>query len=188
MKTNRQWITYLTTILFSVPLLSIRKLDMLKYTSGGAVACIILFVIISVYLGIEQLTTEVQKTGVPQMQPLHYNYWPKDIGSVTASVAIFSTALCFHTAVPKLHSELKYPKGSKFATKVHKMFRIGAGAAIFSCCLYYVVGMFAYFAFGSSIAGNLLTNFQQKGYWYLSIVKLAYALVALFSKIGRAHV
>ena len=61
------------------------------------------------------------------------------------------------------------------------MFRIGAGAAIFSCCLYYVVGMFAYFAFGSSIAGNLLTNFQQKGYWYLSIVKLAYALVALFS-------
>lgn len=41
--------------------------------------------------------------------------------------------------------------------------------------------MFAYFAFGNSIAGSLLTNFQQKGYWYLSIVKLAYALVVLFS-------
>lgn len=61
------------------------------------------------------------------------------------------------------------------------MFRIGSSAAIFSCGLYYIVGMFAYFAFGNSIAGSLLTNFQQKGYWYLSIVKLAYALVVLFS-------
>ena len=36
-------------------------------------------------------------------------------------------------------------------------------------------------AFGKDIAGNLLTNFQQKQVWYLSIVKFAYALVILFS-------
>ena len=58
---------------------------------------------------------------------------------------------------------------------------IGILAASFSCLLYYIVGMFAYFAFGDTIAGNLLTNFQMKGYWYLGIVKLAYALVVLFS-------
>lgn len=58
---------------------------------------------------------------------------------------------------------------------------IGIMAACFSCLLYYIVGMFAYFAFGDAIAGNLLTNFQAKGYWYLGIVKLAYALVVLFS-------
>ena len=59
--------------------------------------------------------------------------------------------------------------------------RIGIISAVASCSLYYFVGLFAYFAFGDSIEGNLLTNFQQKGYWYLGIVKLAYALVVLFS-------
>lgn len=61
------------------------------------------------------------------------------------------------------------------------MMRIGIIAAVASCSLYYFVGLFAYFAFGKTIEGNLLTNFQQKGYWYLGIVKFAYALVVLFS-------
>ena len=77
--------------------------------------------------------------------------------------------------------ELKYSSTSKFKTKINKMMRIGTISAVASCFLYYFVGLFAYFAFGDTIAGNLLTNFQQKGYWYLGIVKCAYALVVLFS-------
>ena len=100
---------------------------------------------------------------------------------VAASISVFSSALCFHSNVPKLVNELRYPKASKFRAKVAKMFRIGVGSAAVCCLLYYIVGLFSYFAFGKEIAGNLLTNFQQKGYWYLSIVKLAYALVVLFS-------
>lgn len=77
--------------------------------------------------------------------------------------------------------ELKYLKTSKFATKVKKMMRIGSISAIASCFLYYIVGLFAYFAFGDETEPNLLTNFQKKGYWYLEIVKCAYAFVILFS-------
>lgn len=96
-------------------------------------------------------------------------------------MTIFSSALCFHTNIPKMVRELKYPKATRFATKVHKMFRIGTTAAISCTSLYYIVGAFAYFAFGNEIAGNLLTNFQHKGFWYLEIVKFAYALVVVFS-------
>lgn len=98
-----------------------------------------------------------------------------------SSISVFSTALCFHAAIPRLYTELRYPKSSKFASKMKKMLRIGIGAASFSCVLYYIVGFFAYMAFGETIAGNLLSNFQQKGYWYLSIVKFAYACVVLLS-------
>ena len=55
------WITYLVTFFLSLPLLSISKLDNLKYTSFGAVICITLFVFISIYLGIIQLIDEVMK-------------------------------------------------------------------------------------------------------------------------------
>lgn len=96
-------------------------------------------------------------------------------------MTVFSSALCFHTNIPKMVRELKYPKTTRFATKVHKMFSIGMTAAVSCTLLYYTVGAFAYFAFGNEIAGNLLTNFQHKGYWYLGIVKFAYALVVIFS-------
>lgn len=51
---------YLVTLFLSVPLLSIRSLDNLKYTSFGAVICIALFVVISIYLGIAQLADQVR--------------------------------------------------------------------------------------------------------------------------------
>ena len=51
---------YLVTLFLSVPLLSIRSLDNLKYTSFGAVICIALFVFISIYLGIAQLVDQVK--------------------------------------------------------------------------------------------------------------------------------
>ena len=44
---------------FSVPLVSINKMEKLKYVSFGAVVCIIFFVCISVYLGIVQLREKV---------------------------------------------------------------------------------------------------------------------------------
>lgn len=47
---------------FSVPLVSINKMDKLKYVSVGAVVCIVFFVCISVYLGIVQLKEEVGVT------------------------------------------------------------------------------------------------------------------------------
>ena len=50
---------YIITLLVPIPLLSIKSLDNLKYTSFGAIICIALFVFISVYLGIAQLADEV---------------------------------------------------------------------------------------------------------------------------------
>lgn len=100
---------------------------------------------------------------------------------MAASIAVLSSALCFHSNVPKLVYELRFPKKSKYKSKISKMFKIGTRAAIACSLLYYIVGVFSYVAFGKDIAGNLLTNFQQKQVWYLSIVKFAYALVILFS-------
>lgn len=70
---------YLVTLFLSVPLLSIRSLDNLKYTSFGAVICIALFVVISIYLGIAQLVDQVR----PPFQFLDRSRWNTTTGLST---------------------------------------------------------------------------------------------------------
>ena len=161
----------LLTLFIAFPLLCIPSIDSLKFTSTAAVICICLFVVIAVIKGVNQLV----KGG------LAYSMFPKDLPGFTSAVSVFFTSMCCHVNIPKMTAELKLPENSRFGNKVKKMIRID-NVAFLSCgAIYFVVGACGYLAYGEGIESNLLTNFSNDKAWYLNIVKLAYALVVLFS-------
>ncbi len=158
-------------LFIAFPLLCIPSIDALRFVSGASVFCICLFVVIAVVKGIAQLA----KGG------LEYNLLPQDLAGFTSAVSVFFTSLCCHVNIPKMTAELRIPENSRFSSKVKKMIRID-NVAFLSCgAIYFVVGACGYLAYGNSIESNLLTNFSNDKAWYLNIVKLAYALVVLFS-------
>ena len=161
----------LLTLFIAFPLLCIPSIDSLKFTSTAAVICICLFVVIAVIKGVNQLV----KGG------LAYSMFPKDLPGFTSAVSVFFTSMCCHVNIPKMTAELKLPENSRFGNKVKKMIRID-NVAFLSCgAIYFVVGACGYLAYGEGIENNLLTNFSNDKAWYLNIVKLAYAIVVLFS-------
>ena len=158
-------------LFIAFPLLCIPSIDALKFISWPSIICISLFVIIAVIKGIVQ----VSRGG------LEYNLLPQDLAGFTSAVSVFFTSLCCHVNIPKMTAELRIPENSRFSNKVKKMIRID-NVAFLSCgAIYFVVGACGYLAYGNSIESNLLTNFSNDKAWYLNIVKLAYALVVLFS-------
>ena len=94
---------------------------------------------------------------------------------------MFFTCLCSHVNIPKMTQELKFPKGTKFSSRVQKMDRVDYFSFIFSTVVYYAVGVCGYLAFGDKVGGNLLDNFTSMNVWYLNIVKIAYSIIAIFS-------
>ena len=78
-------------------------------------------------------------------------------------------------------SELKFPTKSKFGNKLKKMDRVNNISFVACTVVYFLGGVCGYLAFGANTKGNLLSNFADLNVWYLNIVKVAYAFVALFS-------
>lgn len=171
LKNNEMWITFLIMLFLGFPLLSVKTLDGLRFASAASVVCICLFVIISIYKGVGQLI----RGG------LHYEMFPQNVGGFSNAISVFFTSLCCHVNIPKMTSELKLPKTTKFTSKVSKMNRIIYVAFISCGAIYFLVGACGYFAYGNGIGANLLDNFAQDKEGFLNIVKLAYGFVVLFS-------
>ena len=153
------------------PMLSLPTIDALRWTSTIAIICIVLFVLISIFMGVRQVILE----------PLQYNWFPGSIGAFSTAVSVFFTCLASHVNIPKMTAELKVPSGTKFASRVKKMDRVNNIAFVACSVIYYLVGLCGYLAYGPATEDNLLTNFGTNNTWYLNIVKLAYSFVALFS-------
>lgn len=152
-------------------MLSLPTIDALRWTSSIAIVCIVLFVVISIIVGVRQVI----------IQPLEYNWFPQTIGAFSTAVSVFFTCLASHVNIPKMTAELKLPKASKFSSRVKKMDRANNVAFVACSLIYYLVGLCGYLAYGPNTEDNLLTNFGTNNTWYMNIVKLAYSFVALFS-------
>ena len=152
-------------------MLSLPTIDALKWTSTISIVCIMLFVVISIIMGIRQVF----------IQPFTYNWFPETIGAFSTAVSVFFTCLASHVNIPKMTAELKFPKETKFASRVKKMDHANNIAFIACSLIYYLVGLCGYLAYGPNTEDNLLTNFGTNNTWYMNIVKLAYSFVALFS-------
>ena len=159
------------TVLIVFPMVSLPTIDALKWTSSIAIVCIVLFVVISIIMGVRQVF----------IQPLDYNWFPQSLGAFSTAVSVFFTCLASHVNIPKMTAELKLPKESKFASRVKKMDRANNVAFVACSLIYYLVGLCGYLAYGPNTEDNLLTNFGTSNTWYMNIVKLAYAFVVLFS-------
>lgn len=114
-------------------------------------------------------------------QPLAYSSFPKDANAVLSSISVFSCALCYQTGIPVMMREVHYVASSRFPSKVHYMDWINLLASSLAAFLYYVVGLFGYFAFGPTIQDNILANFSEVQLPFVSLVKAAYAVVMICS-------
>lgn len=112
---------------------------------------------------------------------MQYNWLPDNFTDLSTAVSVFFTCLCAHVNIPKMTSELKFPTKSKFGNKLKKMDRVNNISFVACTVVYFLVGVCGYLAFGANTKGNLLSNFADLNVWYLNIVKVAYAFVALFS-------
>ena len=108
-------------------------------------------------------------------------WFPKNFTDFSTAIAVFFTCFCAHVNIPQMTGELKFPAQSKFSNKLKKMDRVNCIAFVACSLIYLFVGVCGYLAFGDKTQGSLLSNFTELNVWYLNIVKIAYALVALFS-------
>lgn len=161
----------LIALFFAFPLLGLPTMDSLRFTSGFAIVCIVMFAVISIIKGVSQLV----KGG------LEYSMFPNDWSLLPSAVSVFFTSMCCHVNIPKMTAELKMPSTSRFANKTKKMHRVNTLAFLTCGGIYFIVGAFGYLAYGNKIGANLLDNFSQDQAWYLNIVKCAYGIVMLFS-------
>ena len=174
METLNTWkplICSLLALCIAWPLLSIPTMDALRFTSGIAIVCIVLFVFISVFKGFAMMMSGT----------LEYAWIPRDLSLLPGAISVFFTAMCCHVNIPKMTAELKFPSKTRFADKTKKMRRVNTISFLSCGTIYFVVGAFGYLAYGDKIGANLLDNFSQDKAWYLNIVKMAYAFVVLFS-------
>ena len=173
-ETLNQWkplICSLLALFIAWPLLSIPTMDALRFTSGIAIVCIVLFVVISVLKGFSSLFAG----------ELSYAWIPRDWSLLPGAISVFFTAMCCHVNIPKMTSELRLPSKTRFGDKTKKMRRVNTISFLGCGGIYFIVGAFGYLAYGDSIGANLLDNFSKDKAWYLNIVKLAYAFVVTAS-------
>ena len=77
--------------------------------------------------------------------------------------------------------EIRYSDLSSYRNRVHMLDVVNGVSSFFSALLYYLVGVFGYFAFGSSIQENILGNFVSLQFGFVHLVKAAYAVVMICS-------
>ena len=163
------------------PILCIPTIDSLKWASVLSIICISVLVDISIILGIIQVFKGVVAPPLSHPQGLTYNWFPSNFLNLSTSVSVFFTCFCSHVNIPKMTSELRLPKSTRFPNKIKKMDRVNNIAFTACTVIYFLVGLCGYLAFGPETKGNLLSNFADMQVWYLNIVKVLYAIVALFS-------
>ena len=171
----------LEVIFIPFPILCIPTIDSLKWASVLSIICISVFVVISIILGIIQVFKGVVAPPLSHPQGLTYNWFPSNFLNLSTSVSVFFTCFCSHVNIPKMTSELRLPKSTRFPNKIKKMDRVNNIAFTACTVIYFLVGLCGYLAFGPETKGNLLSNFADMQVWYLNIVKVLYAIVALFS-------
>ena len=146
-------------------------MDALKFTSGVAVVCVIIFVFACIAMGIKGFGE----------RGWDLYAWPRKATDLSSAFAVFVLCFCSHINTSKITSELHYPKNSKFATKAGKATKATVVAYVFCALAYLLVGICGYLAFGNTIEGSILDSMRNMSVWYKPVVRVGYGLVVMFS-------
>ncbi|KAJ8764056.1 hypothetical protein K2173_004948 [Erythroxylum novogranatense] len=151
-----------------LPLVFLRRVDSLRYSSAISILLAVLFVAISSGMAIYAMWRgNTQKL---RLFPDFNNQ--SSVWDLFTTIPVFVTALGFHVNVHPIRAELGKPSDMSLAIRI---------SLIISVAIYFSVGFFGYLLFGDSIMGDILVNFDQ---WSDSpvaqalntIVRLSYAL------------
>jgi len=153
--------------LICLPLSSLRKISMLRFSSMAGlffIAYLVIVITISSIIGL----------GAPDFDSSKIVFVSLD-GKFLTALPIIAFAFTFHTNVPMVWREFgEFPKESKIINR-----SIFISAAI-CCILYLVTGIFGYLSFFELTSDNILTHYPLSK-WYFTLGKVGYAFVIIFS-------
>ncbi|KAL8161058.1 hypothetical protein V2J09_012547 [Rumex salicifolius] len=152
-----------------LPLVLLRRVDSLWFSSAIAVLLALVFVIISIVMAITALFQG--RTEPPKLIP-EFDTQASFFDMFTA-IPVIVTAFTFHFNVHPIASELDKPSDMVSATRI---------SLVLCTSIYFSVGFFGYLLFGDSIMTDILVNFDKSstdsniGSLLNDAVRLSYAL------------
>jgi sodium-coupled neutral amino acid transporter 2 len=185
---NRTLLLILISGLIFFPLSSLPKLDFLKHTSMLAFLFVCVLVVTSVVLGADALNNP---DDYPDSAIAHepVNLGPASGGdgfvNFLQSVPIVFFAFVVHNTALLLYGELrrrsKQDRASRWSQKRRKMLD-GMRIALLMCvCLYSSQAVFGILLFRDTTLSDVLSNFSHSQFPWFMWIKLAYAMVIVFS-------
>lgn len=171
LSSHKSLVSTIVSLVILFPLVSIKTMDALKFTSTVAIICVIIFVIACIFMGIKGF----------QERGWDLYLWPRQAQDMSTAFAVFVLCFCSHVNTSKITSELHYPEKSKFKNKALKMLKATFVAYIFCAFAYFFVGICGYMAFGNQIEGSILDAMRNMNVWYRPVIRVGYGLVVMFS-------
>ncbi|KAI3987209.1 hypothetical protein MKX01_031693 [Papaver californicum] len=165
---TRSFAILFTVIFVMLPLVLLKRVESLRFTSAVSVLLAVVFVAISTVLAISALWHG--KTKTPRLLPVLEN--KASFFELFTAVPIIVSAFTFHFNVHPIAAELR--KTSDMVTAV----RI---SLVLCAAVYAAVGFFGYLLFGDSTMPDILSNFDHNfgstvGTLLNNTVRLSYAL------------
>lgn len=165
--TCRAFALLIVALFIMLPLVMLRRVDSLKYSSALSILLALVFVVICSSMALHALWSG--KTQSVRILP--------DFSQVTAldlftTVPIFVTGFGFHVNVHPIRAELVKPTDMSIAVRL---------SLLICVAIYFAIGFFGYLLFGESIMPDVLINFDQNsdssiGRLLDDVVRLSYAL------------
>ncbi|XP_061351765.1 amino acid transporter AVT6C-like [Gastrolobium bilobum] len=157
----------LIVALLMLPLVMLRRVDSLRYSSAISILLALVFIAICSSMALNALWSG--KTQSPRILP---DFSQVTVLQLFTTVPVFVTGFGFHVNVHPIRAELGKPADMCLAVRI---------SLIICVFIYFAIGFFGYLLFGDSIMPDVLVNFDQNsntsvGRLLNDIVRLSYAL------------
>ncbi|KAH1211806.1 Amino acid transporter AVT6C [Glycine max] len=165
--TSRAFALLFVALFIMLPLVMLRRVDSLRYSSAISILLALVFVVICSSMAVSALLSGKSQT--PRIVP---DFSQVTVLDLFTTIPVFVTGFGFHVNVHPIRAEL---------IKVEHMGLAARISLIICVAIYFAIGFFGYLLFGDSIMPDVLVNFDQNshtstGRLLNAIVRLSYAL------------
>ncbi|KAL9316202.1 hypothetical protein ACSQ67_017203 [Phaseolus vulgaris] len=165
--TSRAFTLLIVALFIMLPLVMLRRVDSLRYSSAISILLALVFIAICSSMAFSALLSG--KTQSLRMVP---DFSQVTVLDLFTTVPVFVTGFGFHVNVHPIRAELGKATHMRMAVRI---------SLLICMAVYFAIGFFAYLLFGDSIMPDVLVNFDQNSNTHVGrllndIVRLSYAL------------
>lgn len=165
--TCRAFALLIVALFIMLPLVMLRRVDSLKYSSALSILLALVFVVIC-----SSMASHALWSGKTQSVRILPDFSQVTTLDLFTTVPIFVTGFGFHVNVHPIRAELVKPTDMSIAVRL---------SLLICVTIYFAIGFFGYLLFGESIMPDVLINFDQNsdssiGRLLDDVVRLSYAL------------
>ncbi|XP_027333080.1 amino acid transporter AVT6C-like [Abrus precatorius] len=165
--TSRAFALPIVALFIMLPLVMLRRVDSLRYSSAISILLALVFV-----ASCSSMAFSALWSGKTQSLRILPDFSQVTVLDLFTTVPVFVTGFGFHVNVHPIRSELGRPAHMSKAVRI---------SLIICVAIYFAIGFFGYLLFGDSIMPDVLVNFDQNsntsaGRLLNDVVRLSYAL------------